>query len=131
MPGATGDPQSRAEGKAARTILVVEDEVLLRMMTADKLRDAGYTVLEAADSDEALELLAHSLPIELVLSDIEMPGSIDGLGLARIIRSTYPGVKILLTSGRLSLLDSPQHDGFFPKPYDPARLISYIGTLFE
>jgi CheY-like chemotaxis protein len=121
------------EGNNNATVLVVEDEVLVRMCLADRLRLAGYTVIEAANADEALTLLEHSvdMDVKVVVSDIHMPGSIDGAGLARIVRSTYPMTKILLTSGQHTAFDGVAHDGFFPKPYNPAKIVNYIATHFD
>jgi CheY-like chemotaxis protein len=120
------------EAKSApATILVVEDEVLVRMLIADQLRNAGYSVIEAADADEALALLAHTFNVRLVLSDVQMPGSMDGIGLARALRSAYPSVKILLASGKAAMLDEVQHDGFFPKPYDVAQIVNRIEALID
>lgn len=114
----------------SETILVVEDEVLVRMMVAEQLRWAGYTVVEAANAHEALDVLRHdSVDVRLVLSDICMPGTIDGVGLARAIRSQYPRIRIVLTSGHLPAVGGTEHDGFFPKPYDATKLINYIKTL--
>jgi len=74
------------ENRQSPTVLLVEDEVLVRMMLADQLREAGCTVVEASDADEALLLLRQNLVrIDLVISDVRMPGSMDGLGLARVI----------------------------------------------
>src|SRR5438874_384004 len=88
MIGATKGSTPGQEAKPApTTILVVEDEVLVRMLIADQLRNAGYSVIEAADADEALALLAHTFNVNVVLSDVQMPGSLDGAGLARIVRS--------------------------------------------
>jgi two-component system, response regulator PdtaR len=112
------------------SILLVEDEVLVRMMIADKLRDAGYTVIEAFNGHDALEVVRHSgVAVRLILSDIQMPGALEGVGLARKVRSEYPVIKIVLTSGYLTALDWTDHDGFFPKPYNPDRLIQHIKTL--
>jgi CheY-like chemotaxis protein len=120
------------EAKSApATILVVEDEVLVRMLIADQLRNAGYSVIEAADADEALALLAHTFNVRLVLSDVQMPGSMDGIGLARALRSAYPSVKVLLASGKAAMLDEVQHDGFFPKPYDVAQIVNRIEALID
>ena len=114
------------------TILLVEDEVLIRLMIADKLRDAGYTVIEASNAQEALEVLRHSsVTVRLILSDIQMPGALEGVGLARKVRSEYPVIKIVLTSGYLRALDWTDHDGFFSKPYNPDRLIQHIKTLLD
>jgi CheY-like chemotaxis protein len=100
------------------TVLLVEDEVLVRLMIADKLRNAGYTVIEASSAQEALEVLRHTnVAVRVILSDIQMPGALDGVGLARKVRSEYPAIKIVLTSGYLTALDWTDHDGSFPKPY--------------
>jgi two-component system, response regulator PdtaR len=112
MPGAEGEPSPRDDQKTSLTVLVVEDEVLVRMVIADQLRGAGYKVIEAANAHEAAHVL-RSTPVELVISDIRMPGSMDGVGLARLIRAEYPSTKIVLTSGHLSEAGWAQHDGFF------------------
>ena len=112
-------------------ILVVEDEVLVRMMIADHLRTAGYTVLEASNAHEARDVLRHTSDIRLIVSDLRMPGAMDGVALARLVRAEYPSVKIVLTSGHVHALDWTEHDGFFAKPYDPKIIISHIKTLLE
>jgi CheY-like chemotaxis protein len=84
------------------TILVVEDEMLVRVMLADALRDAGYEAVEAVDGDEAIRLLRGSDNIKVVVSDIRMPGSLDGIALARRVRSERPDIKIVLVSGDLT-----------------------------
>jgi CheY-like chemotaxis protein len=79
---------------------VVEDEVLIRLVIADYLRDCGYKVHEAANADEALAILqAPEVSIDVVFSDVEMPGSMDGFGLARWVRSNKPDIQVILTSG--------------------------------
>ncbi|MFC5085869.1 response regulator [Microvirga arabica] len=84
----------------APTILVVEDEVLVRLVIADYLRECGYKVYEAVNAGEALEVLQSSrVPIDVVFSDVQMPGEIDGFGLARWVRANKPGVQVILTSG--------------------------------
>ena len=114
------------------TVLLVEDEVLVRLMIADKLRNAGVTVIEASSAQEALEVLRHSnVAVRLILSDIQMPGALEGIGLARKVRSEYPVIKIVLTSGYLTALDWTDHDGLFPTPYKPDRLIQHIKTLLD
>src|SRR5262249_50288852 len=84
---------------ASATIMVVEDEVLVRMMVGDELRHQTYTVIEAATAHEALTILEGGTSVSLVLTDVKMPGSIDGLTLARTIRSEYPLIKIVIWSG--------------------------------
>ena len=77
-------------GGIPRTVLVVEDDVLVRMMIAEELRDAGFSVIEAANADEALTVLDSAIRVELVMTDVFMPGSVDGVGFAAAIRSTFP-----------------------------------------
>ena len=115
------------------TILVVEDEVFSRMTLADQLRRAGYRVLEASNADEALDLLRdRSQAVRLLLSDIRMPGKLDGVELAHAVRFQYPDIKIVLTSGQsFSTSHWGDHDGFFPKPYDVRRLLEHVQVLLR
>jgi CheY-like chemotaxis protein len=86
----------------SRQILVVEDELLVRMAIADELRDAGYTVIEAGNADEALSVLRTSSPIDLIASDIDMPlGSINGLELGALVQKQWPEVKFLVVSSHV------------------------------
>ena len=83
-----------------QTVLVVEDEVLVRLVIADYLRECGYRVHEAVNAAEALAMLqAPEVSIDIVVSDVQMPGDMDGFGLARWIRGNKPGVQVILTSG--------------------------------
>jgi two-component system, response regulator PdtaR len=107
--------------------------VLERMSLADHLRIAGYVVLEAWNADEALDLLNRNIHgVQLLLSDVRLPGSMDGLELARAIRAQSPEIKIVLASGQSF---STNHwfdtDGFFPKPYNARRLIEHIKMCSE
>ena len=128
--GAVGErPRPGQQARAVHTVLVVEDEVLVRLMIADVIRSAGYEVIEAANADEALDVLAHTRGVSLIISDIRTPGSLDGLRLAQLVRSHYPAVHIVLTSGHLMNVDSVDHDGFFPKPYDARKIVEHIEAL--
>ena len=91
------------EGTADRQmrLLVVEDEVLIRLFVSDLLRDAGYDVVEAVNGDEAVDILKAGIPIDLVLSDVRMPGSTDGLALLRFVRENLAGLPVIITSGHL------------------------------
>ena len=131
MVAARREPYTGYESKVCDTILVVEDEVLVRMVIADNLRNAGYTVIEASNAHEALELLRNRVDVRLILSDVRMPGTMDGVALARTVRSEFPVVKIVLTSGNPARLDWVEQDGFFPKPYDAAQIIKYIKALLD
>ena len=101
------------------TVLVVEDEVLLRLMIAEELRNQGIHVLEASNADEALTILGSSLPVHLLFTDIRMPGRLDGAALARLARAHYPQLKLIMTSS-----NQPEGfvretaDAFIAKPYD-------------
>ena len=105
-------PAGPAEA-AQRVVLVVEDEVLLRMAVSAHLRDAGFVVIEAVDAAEAVELLHANHRIQLVFSDITMPGTMDGDQLADWISDRYPEMSILLTSGITQRGQQP----FIAKPY--------------
>lgn len=116
------------------TILVVDDEVLIRFAIADYLRECGYHVLEAASGDEALELLTtEAAAVDLVFSDVQMPGETDGFGLARWIRQNRPDVRVILTSGVARSVDLAEDlCGIGPieaKPYDAKSLAGRIRAL--
>ncbi len=117
--------------KARSAILVAEDEVLIRLEIAEQLRGAGYTVIEAANAHEALELLHHSAEVKVVVSDIQMPGSIDGAALARVVRAEFPAIKIILASGHFAAAGGAEHDGFFRKPFDVTELVKHIRKLID
>ena len=131
--GAEGGERLRLEQEASpnHTVLIVEDEVFTRLMIADELRSAGYEVIEAATADEALDVLTYIAGVSVVISDIRMPGSMDGLRFARRVRSEYAPIHIVLTSGDLMNVNSVDHDGFFSKPYDVKKIINHIKTLFD
>ena len=81
------------------TVLVVEDEVLIRMSTADYLRGCGYHIIEVGSGDEAVAVLKTDVRIDVVFTDVSMPGNLNGFGLAQWVRSERPGVRVILTSG--------------------------------
>jgi CheY-like chemotaxis protein len=128
--GAERGERLEQEASTSYRVLIVEDEVLVRLMMAEELRSAGYDVIEAATADEALDALAHISGVSLVITDIRMPGSMDGLRLARLVRTEYPATRILLTSGNFPNV-AIDHDGFFLKPYDPCKMIHHIKTLLD
>jgi CheY-like chemotaxis protein len=112
-------------------VLVVEDEFLLRMDAADAIGAAGFEVIEAANADEAIEVLETRSDITVVFTDIQMPGSMDGLKLARAVRGRWPPIKIIATSGRLNVgeIDLPEGGRFLPKPYSPAQVTGVLREL--
>ncbi|HEY4276006.1 MAG TPA: response regulator [Rhizomicrobium sp.] len=113
------------------TILLVEDEPLIRMATAAILEDEGYRVLEGRDADEALAILRANPEISIVVTDVQMPGKIDGLDLVRIIGQEYPRIQTLITSGRASLGDARQcgADKYLPKPYSASAIQSAVFAI--
>jgi CheY-like chemotaxis protein len=129
VAAARREPSSKYRSKVRGTVLVVEDEVLVRMMIADNLRNARYTVIEASNAHEALDLLHYG--VDVIFSDVHMPGTMDGIALACIARSEFPAIKIVLTSGNLTRLHWVEYDGFFPKPYDTDQIIKHINTLLD
>lgn len=103
---------------ATRCVLIVEDELLIRYMLSDFLREAGYQVIEACDADEALILIGTTVP-DLIISDVRMPGSIDGLGLLAAVRKAHPILPVIITSGHLqpTLALADGATKFLAKPY--------------
>ena len=100
-------------------ILVVDDEVLVRLPIADHLRDVGFTVVEAANAGEALEVIASDAPVDLVFTDHNMPGEMDGCALADWLASHRPTLPVILTSGGADVLRTAVARGarFIAKPY--------------
>jgi CheY-like chemotaxis protein len=116
------------------TILVVEDEVLVRLAVSDFVRECGYRVLEAASGEEAQSIFRSGEPIEIVFSDIDLGPGLNGFGLARWVREEYPSVRILLTSGaaRMSADVEQLCDGpMLNKPYSFQSLTDEIKRLLE
>ena len=115
------------------TILLVEDEVLVRMPIAQYLRDCGYKVIEAANADEAMTVLMHKeTVVDIVFSDIEMPGAIDGFGLAKWIREHRPGLDVLLAGTVPRAVDQAKElceQGSVPKPYEAQIVHNHIKRL--
>lgn len=109
-------------------ILIVEDEFLIRLDAAETIRSAGHQVFEAANADEAILVLESRSDISVVFTDVQMPGSMDGLRLAAAIRGRWPPIKIIATSGnaRISLDDLPKGGRFLPKPYTPSDIMRAI-----
>ena len=97
-------------------VLLVEDDVLLRFLLAEKLREAGLGVIEAPNADEAFSYIQTAAQIDLLFTDVQMPGSIDGVGLARRIGTGYPSVRIILTSGNHRTIRPMIPVRFFPSP---------------
>src|SRR3954463_7954807 len=128
---------SATPARSSTNVLVVEDEMVLRMRAVDIVEDAGFTAVEAVNADEAISILESRSDISLLLSDIQMPGSMDGLKLAHAVHDRWPSIKIILVSGQIKLadIDQPADSRFFGKPLEVTRMIAElremvgIGTL--
>jgi CheY-like chemotaxis protein len=111
-------------------VLIVEDEPLIRMGAVSLIEDAGFEVYEAGSADAAIALLERH-EISLIFTDVNMPGSMDGLKLAHYVRGRWPPVKIIVTSGHVNLTEESLPAGalFLPKPYDPAEITHNVREL--
>jgi two-component sensor histidine kinase len=116
---------------APPTVLIVEDEMMLRMRAVDIVEDAGFTSIEAVNADDALAILESRSDIEMLFTDIQMPGSIDGLKLAYAVHERWPLIKIILVSGQLTLTDDdkPADSRFFGKPLDIKNMIAEMQDM--
>ncbi len=115
--------------KSAATVLVVEDEILIRVLIADELRAEGFSVIEAATAEEALSYFQAGVQVDLVVSDIQLPGALNGVDLIRRLRAQAPSLPTVLTSGH-----SPgvhEADAFLPKPYDLRQAVALVAVLLQ
>ena len=115
------------------TVLVVEDDEILRTCTANVVADAGFTPVEAANADEAFAILENRSVIALLFTDIQMPGSMDGLDLARTVHERWPAIKIILVSGRAELSERkrPVNSRFFQKPFAMKQMIEGLQEMIS
>ena len=116
---------------SATNVLVVEDEMVLRMRAVDIVEDAGFTAVEAVNADEALAILESRSDISLLFSDIQMPGTMDGLKLAHAVHDRWPSIKIILVSGQVKVSDEdkPVDSLFFGKPLEVKQMISELQNM--
>jgi CheY-like chemotaxis protein len=119
--------------QARPKVLVVEDDVLQLFAIADDLTEAGFDVLEAGNADEAIRTLADHPEIELLFTDVDMPGSMDGLKLSAVVRHRWPPVRIIVTSGKRRPDESVLPDGgvFIPKPYMARQVATAMHKLLD
>ena len=112
-------------------VLVVDDEMLLRMRAVDMVEDAGYASVEAVDADQAVAILESRSDIELVFTDIQMPGSMDGMKLAHTVHERWPSIGIILVSGQLKPenVDIPADSRFFGRPLEAHEMIAEMRTM--
>jgi two-component system, response regulator PdtaR len=120
-----GDPCQSSEAQGP-TVLVIEDEILVRFDVAEVLRGAGMRVIEASNADEAMEHLEAGKSVDFVFTDIEMPGTMNGLEFCTAVERRFPRLKFLVTSGRASAEEAASIRLFVPKPYDPADVVAHI-----
>lgn len=124
---ATGAPSPRL------VVLVVESEPFLRASTLEVLAQAGFAGIPAADADDAMRLLEQRPDVQIVFADVNIPGSVDGLTLARSISRRWPLMDILVTSAQapVDIEDMPDQGAFLPKPYAPETLVRALRQFLE
>lgn len=112
-------------------VLIVEDELLIRMQAIDMVEAAGFKAVEAENADDAIEMLEARDDIRAIFTDVQMPGSMDGLKLAAAVRDRWPPVAIIATSGLTNVdeKDLPPGGRFLPKPYAGAALAKHLREL--
>ena len=116
------------------TLLIAEDEFIIRLVIAEFLREEGYEVIEAANADEALDIFRSGIPIDLLFTDVRMPGSMDGCELAQLVRAEWPSTSVILTSAYSQALLSARsvsEDFVVPKPYRPQAVLTTIKAVME
>jgi|SRR5580704_15970456 CheY-like chemotaxis protein len=123
----------RVSATAPAVVLIVEDELLLRGLVVEFVEQAGFVALEAGDADEAVALLEARSDVAMLFTDINMPGSMDGLELAHTVRDRWPSIKILVASGRVRLKQSdlPPNSAFLEKPYYGEIMIAQLRSMFD
>jgi CheY-like chemotaxis protein len=123
-----------AGGTVPSTLLVVEPDILVRMVIASYLRDCGYRVLEGVTAADVMAVLGSGQKIDVVFSEVRLRGRMDGFGLARWVREHHPGVDVILTSGTARAAERASDfcdDGPLEKPYHPQEVVRRINLLRE
>jgi CheY-like chemotaxis protein len=112
-------------------VLIVEDEMMLRMRAVDIVEDAGFSPVQAINADQALSILESRSDISLLFTDIQMPGSMDGLKLAHAVHDRWPAIKIILVSGQVNPSDAerPKDSRFFGKPLSDGQMIAELQAM--
>jgi CheY-like chemotaxis protein len=122
---------TQSEAGRPFAVLVVEDDAILRLHALDIVEEAGFTAIEAKNADEAIAILERRSDIVLLYTDINMPGSMDGLKLAHAVRDRWPPIKIVVVSGQVQVdqNDLPSDSRFFGKPFEAQQMISELRDL--
>jgi two-component system, response regulator PdtaR len=109
-------------------VCIVEDEAFIRMEAIDLISDAGFMTVDAGNADDAIKLLETRTDIRVIVTDIDLPGTMDGLRMAHAIRKRWPPIEIIILSGQIkpTAADIPLRGVFFAKPYDPDLLLAEI-----
>ena len=120
-----------SEANRPYVVLVVEDEPILRLHALDIVEEAGFTAIEARNADEAIAILENRSDIALLFTDINMPGTMDGLKLAHAVRNRWPPIKIVVVSGHVEVdvSELPTHSRFFGKPFEAQKMIGELRAL--
>lgn len=121
--------QNKDQMVGERNILLVEDEFLIRFLISESLRDEGYTVLEATDGEEGLAVLLSGQPVDLMITDVRMPGGIDGMELTRRSKALAPARPVIVCSGHLMSSEAAPGDIFLAKPYLADALVKEVTKL--
>jgi CheY-like chemotaxis protein len=124
---------ARSFSQDAPVVLVVEDEPFIRMDIASFLEDTGLTVLQATNADHAIAILESRNDIRIVFTDIQMPGSMDGLRLAACVRDRWPPIHLIVTSGhgQVAHADLPSGGRFFGKPYEGGQIVKAMTEMLQ
>jgi len=112
-------------------ILLVEDEVLIRLSIAEPLRESGFAVLEAGNASEAIALASTGHAVDLAITDVRMPGGIDGVALSFTLKDIHPALPIILISGDMSPDREHRGDGFLRKPFELSQLMNLVTQLMD
>ncbi len=112
-------------------VLIVEDEAPVRLVAASMLQDAGFDTLEADTAEDALDVLERRDDVRVLFSDVQLPGAMDGVDLARLVHDRWPRIGLLLTSGgvRVRRSEIPDDGVFLPKPYDGGRMVEAVRNV--
>ena len=115
------------------TVLVVEDEELARLIITDYLREGGFAVLQSANAEQALAVLEQRGDVRAVVLDVVMPGAMDGIALAHLIHERWPGIGLLVMSGKgvPKMVQLPPGAGFLPKPYFGPSIVGRLRAIIS